>query len=70
MNYSSCCSLFYQQAISQTLGQKTYMNFKGTPTFVSPEMRSIFSLQQKKNYINLYYNDMHCLKKSVEVIGL
>lgn len=37
------------------------VGFKGTLNFCSEEMKKCY-ISQKKDYVDLYHNDAHCLK--------
>jgi serine/threonine protein kinase len=42
-------------------GFKYLVEFKGSPNYCMPEM-SFLMIHQLKRYIDVYYNDVHCLK--------
>ena len=44
----------------------TLTSFKGTPKYASEEMMNLFSFDEKKGYVDLYYNDLLCLNASKE----
>jgi serine/threonine protein kinase len=48
--------------IGEKIGYKTLFGFVGTYNYSSPEMRKLFFLKSQ-SYVDLYYNDFHCLQK-------
>ena len=46
------------------IGCKKLVSFKGTLDYCCPEMATIFSLDEKQ-FVDLYYNDVYCLLKSI-----
>jgi serine/threonine protein kinase len=58
----------FSNIIPQMCGFKTYTEFKGTPQYSSKEMLKLFSVESKWDYVDLYYNDLHCLQKSFQKI--
>lgn len=42
-------------------GFKYLVDFRGSPNYCLPEMTELLSYLSKK-YIDVYYNDVHCLK--------
>ncbi len=55
--------------LRQTQGQKSYTKFVGTYAFCTREMQKVFSLKES-GYIDLYYNDIHGLRKTLENLRL
>lgn len=51
--------------IGEDCGFKTYTAFNGTPRYVSKEMLNLFSVDVTYGFVDLYYNDVHCLKKTI-----
>ena len=43
---------------------KTFTNFNGTPQYVSKEMLKLLSVDSTGDFIDLYYNDLVCLKNT------
>lgn len=54
--------------INEKVGQKTFTHYFGTYGYSSPEMKAIFN-EASINYIDLYYNDLHGLKMSLQKIA-
>jgi len=50
------------------VGFKTFTAFRGTPSFVSGEMMKLFTLDVKKGFIDMYYNDLVGLQLSIRSI--
>jgi hypothetical protein len=50
--------------VPETLGAKSFTQFYGTATYCSPEMASLIT-NQDGGYIDLYYNDVCCLKNVI-----
>lgn len=53
--------------IKNEVGYKTYSNFAGTLSYCSEEMKKNY-YTQRENLIDLYYNDLVSLKKSLRKI--
>jgi len=51
----------FSQILEEDIGKKTYTAFQGTAGYVSSEMLKLFSVDEKKDYIDLYYNDLVAL---------
>lgn len=58
----------FSEIIREEVGLKSLTGFRGTPSFVSPEMFKLFSLDVKNGMIDLYYNDLVGLKASISAI--
>jgi serine/threonine protein kinase len=58
----------FSAVIAEERGFKTYTEFKGTPQYSSKEMLKLFSVESKWDYVDLYYNDLHCLQKALQHI--
>lgn len=56
------CDFGISQPVLEKVGYKTETTYSGTPNFMSGEMAEL-SLQ-KSGFVDLYYNDMHCLAVS------
>lgn len=55
--------------LSEKPGFKTLTNYFGTYQFSSPEMKKILSTKTAM-YVDLYYNDLFALKKSISKISI
>ena len=51
--------------IKQICGNKTFTNFVGTAPYVSKEMLQLLSIDSTGDFIDLYYNDLIGLEKSI-----
>jgi hypothetical protein len=47
------------EVVEEECGFKTVGGFRGTPNYCSPEMFAL--MMQGRSYVDLYYNDAHCL---------
>lgn len=53
--------------IKEEIGHKTFSSFSGSLEFVSTEMLGLFAVTStKKDYVDLYYNDLIGLQKSIK----
>ena len=56
----------FSRVIEEKLGFKTLTKFLGSVNYCSPEMVKLFSaVREEKNYVDLYYNDVHCFTKAI-----
>ena len=53
--------------IKETRGQKTISSFSGSFNYCSSEMLDLY-VKDSLGLVDLYFNDMHCLKKTVEYL--
>ena len=53
--------------ISESVGYKTLTGFTGSINVCSPEMRKAY-IDKKKQPVELYYNDLHCLEGSCSIL--
>lgn len=51
--------------IKQSCGNKTFTNFIGTAPYVSKEMLQLLSIDSTGSFVDLYYNDLIGLEKSI-----
>ena len=59
----------FSDLIAEPIGYKTFTGFQGTPNFVSKDMLNLFSVDDKKDYIDLYYNDLVPLQNSIRYLN-
>lgn len=52
------------KVIREDCSYKTLTNFSGTPQYVSKEMLKLLSFDSVGDFIDLYYNDLVCLKNT------
>ena len=49
------------------VGYKSYVSFKGTLKYAGEEMRKVYLLKSR-GFVDLYHNDLHCTKKTINEI--
>ena len=54
------------ELVKENLGTKTESLFKGSYYFVSDEMKNL--IVKNNGFVDLYWNDLYCLKKSIEFL--
>ena len=53
----------FSKFIYEPLGLKTLARFQGTYNYCSEEMKKLYMLKRCA-YVDLYYNDLHCLQRT------
>ena len=52
---------------SEEVGYESFVSFKGTLKYAGEEMKKVYMLKSQ-GFVDLYYNDLHCAKQSVDEI--
>jgi serine/threonine protein kinase len=55
----------FSKSINEPIGYKSFTLYSGTFSYSSDEMKKLFLLK-KKGYVDLYYNDLYCLLKTIK----
>lgn len=55
--------------LRESIGEMTFTHFFGTYGFCSEEMKNLFFYEKKFDKIDLYYNDMFALEKSMTLFS-
>ena len=50
----------FTKSLNEPLGYKSLTIYEGTFNYSSDEMKKLYFLREK-GYVDLYYNDLHCL---------
>jgi serine/threonine protein kinase len=54
----------FSSVIKENAGYKKLTHFKGSPGFCSGEMLNLLSVNSRRDYVDLYYNDLYSLKSA------
>lgn len=54
--------------VQESYGYQTKTYFRGCISFCLPEMIKILRSENGTEYVDVYYNDVYCLKKTIETI--
>ena len=60
----------YSKVVQEDVGFKSRSNFSGSAIYCSKEMGRAINYKEIVKYIDLYYNDVHCLEGSLKEISV
>lgn len=58
----------FTTVVKEEVGIKTFSCYRGTPAFCSEEMIKLLGLKESAGFVDVYYNDAHCLESSLSTI--
>jgi serine/threonine protein kinase len=56
----------FSRFLNEPVGLKSKTRFYGSLEYCSPEMKQLYVKESEDGVVDLYYNDVHCLAKTLE----